>query len=91
MSPESLSPGASRYSHALAGAAELLDLRDLPSPAVGVQVSFSGFHLKYECLNHAHTLGTTFPFAFTLVELLFGKEKRDEVVGPMVFPPGTWA
>ncbi|EJF63865.1 DJ-1 [Dichomitus squalens] len=35
--------------------------------------------------------GTTFPFAFTLVEMLFGKEKREEVIGPMVFPPGTWA
>ncbi|ESK90256.1 dj-1 family protein [Moniliophthora roreri MCA 2997] len=33
--------------------------------------------------------GTTFPFALTLVELLCGKEKRAEVHGPMVFPPGT--
>ncbi|KAI0646564.1 DJ-1 [Trametes meyenii] len=35
--------------------------------------------------------GTTFPFAFTLVELLLGKEKREEVYGPMVFPRGTFA
>ncbi|KAH7907912.1 class I glutamine amidotransferase-like protein [Hygrophoropsis aurantiaca] len=33
--------------------------------------------------------GTAFPFALTLVELLFGAEKRDEVRGPMVFPVGT--
>ncbi|OAX39635.1 class I glutamine amidotransferase-like protein [Rhizopogon vinicolor AM-OR11-026] len=32
--------------------------------------------------------GTAFPFAFTLVELLCGKAKRDEVVGPMIFPTG---
>ncbi|KAI6107857.1 class I glutamine amidotransferase-like protein [Pisolithus croceorrhizus] len=30
--------------------------------------------------------GTAFPFAFKLVELLCGKEKRDEVRGPMMFP-----
>ncbi|CAL1708926.1 unnamed protein product [Somion occarium] len=35
--------------------------------------------------------GTAFPFALTLVELLCGKEKRAEVAGPMVFPPGTFA
>jgi len=35
--------------------------------------------------------GTTFPFALTLVELLCGKQKRAEVAGPMVFPPGTFA
>ncbi|KAI0659358.1 DJ-1 [Cubamyces menziesii] len=35
--------------------------------------------------------GTTFPFALTLVELLCGKEKRAEVAGPMIFPPGTFA
>ncbi|KAG2064040.1 DJ-1 [Suillus decipiens] len=33
--------------------------------------------------------GTAFPFVFTLIELLCGKEKRDEVVGPMIFPSGT--
>ncbi|PFH50857.1 hypothetical protein AMATHDRAFT_144062 [Amanita thiersii Skay4041] len=33
--------------------------------------------------------GTTFPFALTLVESLFGREKRVEVQGPMVFPTGT--
>ncbi|KAG2041082.1 DJ-1 [Suillus americanus] len=33
--------------------------------------------------------GTAFPFAFTLIELLCGKEKRDEVVGPMIFPSST--
>ncbi|KAF8805592.1 DJ-1 [Phlegmacium glaucopus] len=33
--------------------------------------------------------GTAFPFALTLVELLCGKEKRDEICGPMVFPPNT--
>ena len=29
--------------------------------------------------------GTAFPFALTLVELALGKEKREEVAGPMVF------
>jgi len=33
--------------------------------------------------------GTTFPFALTLVSLLLGPEKREEVRGPMCFPPGT--
>ncbi|KAG1815112.1 class I glutamine amidotransferase-like protein [Suillus subaureus] len=33
--------------------------------------------------------GTAFPFVFTLIELLCGKEKRDEIVGPMIFPSGT--
>ncbi|KAJ7250749.1 class I glutamine amidotransferase-like protein [Mycena rebaudengoi] len=33
--------------------------------------------------------GTTFPFALSLVELLCGPEKREEVRGPMVFPPNT--
>ncbi|KAF6751191.1 class I glutamine amidotransferase-like protein [Ephemerocybe angulata] len=33
--------------------------------------------------------GTAFPFALTLVELLCGKEKREEVRAPMVFPSGT--
>ncbi|KAJ3711239.1 class I glutamine amidotransferase-like protein [Lentinula guzmanii] len=33
--------------------------------------------------------GTAFPFAFKLVELLCGTEKRKEVHGPMVFPSGT--
>ncbi|EAU83931.1 hypothetical protein CC1G_10336 [Coprinopsis cinerea okayama7 len=33
--------------------------------------------------------GTAFPFALTLVELLCGKEKREEVRSPMVFPTGT--
>ncbi|KAJ3902870.1 DJ-1 [Lentinula edodes] len=33
--------------------------------------------------------GTAFPFALKLVELLCGVEKRQEVHGPMVFPPGT--
>ncbi|THH19621.1 hypothetical protein EW146_g1587 [Bondarzewia mesenterica] len=32
--------------------------------------------------------GTAFPFALTLVEHLCGANKRDEVRGPMVFPPG---
>lgn len=35
--------------------------------------------------------GTAFPFALTLVELLCGAEKRKEVAGPMIFPPGTFA
>ncbi|KAI0071527.1 DJ-1 [Panus rudis PR-1116 ss-1] len=35
--------------------------------------------------------GTAFPFALTLVELLCGKERRAEVAGPMMFPPGTFA
>ncbi|KAI0264678.1 class I glutamine amidotransferase-like protein [Gloeopeniophorella convolvens] len=33
--------------------------------------------------------GTTFPFAFALVEGLCGVEKRKEVIDPMVFPSGT--
>jgi protein DJ-1 len=33
--------------------------------------------------------GTAFPFSLTLVELLRGKEVRDSVYGPMVFPAGT--
>jgi len=33
--------------------------------------------------------GTTFPFALTLVESLCGADKRNEVRGPMVFPPNT--
>jgi len=33
--------------------------------------------------------GTTFAFALAIVELLCGKEKRDEVQGPMVFAPGS--
>jgi len=33
--------------------------------------------------------GTTFPFVLTLVELLCGQEKREEIRGPMVFPPNT--
>jgi len=33
--------------------------------------------------------GTAFPFALTLVELLCGKEKRDEIRGPMIFPLNT--
>ncbi|KZT10281.1 DJ-1 [Laetiporus sulphureus 93-53] len=35
--------------------------------------------------------GTAFPFALTLVELLCGEQKRTEVAGPMIFPPGTFA
>ncbi|KZT28111.1 DJ-1 protein [Neolentinus lepideus HHB14362 ss-1] len=33
--------------------------------------------------------GTAFPFALTLVELLCGKDKKEEIRGPMVFPLGT--
>lgn len=33
--------------------------------------------------------GTAFPFALKLVELLCGQERRDEIRGPMVFPPNT--
>ncbi|KAF8902523.1 class I glutamine amidotransferase-like protein [Gymnopilus junonius] len=33
--------------------------------------------------------GTAFPFALTLVELLCGSERREEIRGPMVFPPDT--
>lgn len=35
------------------------------------------------------TAGTTFPFALTLVELLCGGDRREEIRGPMVFPPNT--
>ncbi|KIO33313.1 hypothetical protein M407DRAFT_241113 [Tulasnella calospora MUT 4182] len=34
--------------------------------------------------------GTAFLFALTLVEALVGPEKRKEVYGPMVFPPGYY-
>ncbi|TFK75567.1 DJ-1 [Pluteus cervinus] len=33
--------------------------------------------------------GTAFPFALTLVELLSGAAKREEIIGPMVFPPNA--
>jgi len=33
--------------------------------------------------------GTAFPFALTIVSMLFGPDKRKEVAGPMVFPEGT--
>ncbi|KIY46372.1 DJ-1 protein [Fistulina hepatica ATCC 64428] len=33
--------------------------------------------------------GTAFPFALTLVELLCGREKREEVRAPMIFPEST--
>jgi protein DJ-1 len=33
--------------------------------------------------------GTAFPFALTLVEILLGKGKREEVKAPMVFAEGT--
>ena len=33
--------------------------------------------------------GTAFPFALTLVELLCGRGKREEIRGPMVFPQNT--
>ncbi|KAF9530712.1 class I glutamine amidotransferase-like protein [Crepidotus variabilis] len=33
--------------------------------------------------------GTAFPFALTLIELLCGKDQRNEVQRPMVFPPDT--
>jgi len=33
--------------------------------------------------------GTAFPFALTIVSMLLGPEKRQEVVAPMVFPEGT--
>ncbi|KAI9508076.1 DJ-1 [Russula earlei] len=40
-------------------------------------------------LNRLPLPGTAFPFAFALVEKLCGAQKRSEVIGPMVFPPGT--
>jgi len=33
--------------------------------------------------------GTAFLFALTLTELLCGREKREEIRGPMVFPQNT--
>lgn len=35
-------------------------------------------------------VGTAFPFAFKLVELLCGKAKRDQVREPMMFPGGAY-
>lgn len=32
--------------------------------------------------------GTSFEFALALVEALVGKEKRDEIAGPMILPAG---
>ena len=40
-------------------------------------------------LAHSRGPGTAFPFALTLVELLLGKDKREEVRGPMAFPANT--
>ena len=34
-------------------------------------------------------LGTAFPFALKIVEVMFGSEKRAEVQVPMVFPAGV--
>ena len=51
------------------------------------------YYLRSDLIRALYLIitGTTFPFALTLVELLFDKEKRAEVSGPMVFPPGTFA
>ena len=32
--------------------------------------------------------GTSFEFALALVEQLFGRDKAQEVAGPMLLPPG---
>ena len=40
-------------------------------------------------LSYLTSPGTAFPFVFALVESLCGAQKRSEVIGPMVFPPGT--
>ena len=32
--------------------------------------------------------GTAFEFALALVKVLMGKEKREEIEGPMILPPG---
>ncbi|KAI6006963.1 class I glutamine amidotransferase-like protein [Pisolithus albus] len=44
---------------------------------------------KVEAVTNERVAGTAFPFAFKLVELLCGKEKSDEVRGPMMFPPSV--
>ncbi|KAG9038831.1 hypothetical protein FRB95_014380 [Tulasnella sp. JGI-2019a] len=41
-------------------------------------------------LNLSRGPGTAFLLALTLVEVLCGKEKREEVYGPMVFPQGYY-
>ena len=35
-------------------------------------------------------IGTAFPFALKLVEIVLGRAKRDEIVGPMVFPDSSY-
>lgn len=42
--------------------------------------------LYLERLLNSRPIGTSFAFALKIVELLLGKEKRDEVAKPMMFP-----
>ncbi|TEB32714.1 DJ-1 [Coprinellus micaceus] len=63
-----------------------------PSVKEDLQVDFQYSEDPVVVSGHLVTTrgpGTTFQFALTLVELLCGKEKREEVRGPMVFPADT--
>ena len=83
LSPESLSPGTLLY---LSNISSRLTHR-----IVVDQVSDGSKDPSARVYRFACRLGTTFPFALTLVELLCGKEKRKQVADPMIFPPGTFA
>lgn len=58
--------------------------RTSPSRGPG---AFSIFALKRLLISSP--IGTSFAFALKVVELLLGKEKRDEVAKPMIFPTGS--
>ena len=51
--------------------------------------AFFSLHYQFYGNQQRAWTGTAFPFALTLVEHLCGATKREEVQGPMVFPPGT--
>jgi hypothetical protein len=51
-------------------------------------ISLSSVPMMMYKTDYLH-LGTAFPFALTLVEILLGKGKREEVKAPMVFAEGT--
>ena len=57
--------------------------------AVEDRVSRLGIFRPGSCEVMFKFIGTAFPFALKLVELLLGTEKRNEVQGPMVFPTGA--
>lgn len=42
------------------------------------------FEIPREGADHVYRPGTAMLFALTIVEVIGGKEKRDEIAGPMV-------